>query len=310
MEVIHLDVQDNTVYEPAVICVGYFDGLHRGHMTLIRKTLQAAAERNRKSALFTFDPDPAVTVAGARDIRHITPLAEKLRLLDETGIDIVYILSFTKETSQLSHQDFTSFFVRTLRPEAIICGFDYHYGMGGRGTYETLRQETVCPVYVIESVDESGTKISSTRIIQCIQRGDVKEASILLGRYYSVSGKVVHGRGKGHLYGFPTANVHIEHEYIRPMPGVYSGYLTVNGISYKSMINIGHNPTYNYRSHLSVEAHILDFSDDIYEEEVRVAFVDFMRPERRFGSADELLEQLGKDRERVREELPCTMKNS
>ncbi|MBR0479248.1 MAG: riboflavin biosynthesis protein RibF [Solobacterium sp.] len=311
METVYLDIHSVPEgREACAVCVGYFDGLHRGHMQLVDKAIEEAQRLGCRSALFTFDPDPMVTLSGNTDTAHITPLPMKLELISKTSIDIVYILSFTPETAAMSHEDFSRFFLACIDARSVICGFDYRYGYRGLGNPHTLMEEMPCSVRIIDSVDEQGEKISSTRIISCSEKGNLTEASLLLGRHYCIQGQVVHGRGKGHLHGFPTANIKTDPEYVKPLPGVYGGWITVGGKRWKTMVNVGHNPTYNYRYDLSIEAYILDFNQDIYGQDVLLEFAVYLRPEQKFSSVEELSAQLVYDRERVRKELQCTQNPS
>ncbi len=304
MDTVWLDItHDNDTVIDAVVCLGYFDGLHRGHQTLVRRTLDEAQRLGTHSAILTFDRDPAEMTKGEHGIRHITPLREKLRLFECAGMEYAIILRFTQETAEMTCSDFLDFLNRNILVKAFVCGFDFRYGRYGQGDAYTLEREAGCPVYIMDSVDDDGNKISSTRIIKAISEGHIEEANRLLGRYYAVSGTVIHGRGKGHLIGFPTANIDIDGEYVRPAPGVYAGYIRIGEETYKTMMNIGHNPTFNYRSDLSVEAHILHFSADIYGREVTVELVKYLRPEKRFEFRDELVCQLIADRDRVDAEL-------
>ncbi|MCF0115472.1 MAG: bifunctional riboflavin kinase/FMN adenylyltransferase, partial [Erysipelotrichaceae bacterium] len=150
-------------------------------------------------------------------------------------------------------------------------------------------------VNIIDCVAEDALKIRSTRITELIQSGRIKKANSLLGYDYTIDGEVIHGKGKGHSMGFPTANIALNKEYIVPKQGVYAGYVELEDKPYKAMINIGHNPTFNYRNELSIEAYILDFDQDIYTSKVKVAFVYYLRDEEKFESKEALIEQLKKD---------------
>ena len=283
-----------------VACIGYFDGLHKGHMALVENTIAKAKEMNAESVLITFDPDPWVIIKQVVDVQHLTTMKQRQKLAEEAGLDHFVVLEFTKEMSALSENQFVELLCRNLPLKGMICGFDFHYGARGSGNAQTLAThgfDVVC----VQSVNDEQGKISSTRICECIDEGDMEQAASLLGYAYTIEGKVVHGNAKGTGIGFPTANIMADAEFIIPGRGVYVGSVVVDGASYPAMINIGYNPTFNKRRLLSMEAHLLDFHQNIYDKEVSVSFYKKIRSEQRFASIDELIEQLHKDVEVTRE---------
>ena len=286
--------------EPVTACIGYFDGLHKGHQSLIDHTLSKAKELGTESAIITFDPDPWVVIKQVVDVQHLSTMKQRQKLAAEAGLDHFIVLEFTKEMSNLNEHEFVELLKKNLNLKAMICGFDFHYAAKGKGNAKTLAQhdfEVVC----VESVNDEQGKISSTRICECIDEGKIKEANLLLGYSYVIEGVVVHGNAKGTGIGFPTANILADKELLIPARGVYVGKVEVKGIKYPAMINIGYNPTFNKRRLLSVEAHLLDFSGDIYGEQVQVSFYDKLRDERKFESVNELIQQLKKDVQSTRE---------
>ena len=178
----------------------------------------------------------------------------------------------------------------------MICGFDFHYGYMGKGNSETLAREMGVPVSVVKAVEDEKGKISSTRICYAIEKGDMEEVRHLLGTSYQMSGTVVHGRHIGTSLGFPTANIDYGKEYLVPACGVYAGQVIVKGKKYMAMINVGHNPTLNYRNDISIEAHILDFNEDIYGQTITVSFINKIREEIKFNGLEELVNQLKIDK--------------
>lgn len=283
-----------------VACIGYFDGLHKGHMALVENTIAKAKELNADSVLITFDPDPWVIIKQVVDVQHLTTMKQRQKLAEEAGLDHFVVLEFTKEMSALSEKQFVELLCRNLPLKGMICGFDFHYGSRGSGNAATLAThgfEVVC----VQSVNDEQGKISSTRICECIDEGNMESAMALLGYAYTIEGRVVHGNAKGTGIGFPTANIMADSEFIIPARGVYVGSVMIDEISYPAMINIGYNPTFNKRRLLSIEAHLLDFHQNIYDKEVSVAFYKKIRSEKRFNSIDELIEQLNKDVEVTRE---------
>ena len=285
---------------PVVACIGYFDGLHKGHMALVENTIAKAKKLNAESVLITFDPDPWVIIKQVVDVQHLTTMKQRQKLAEKAGLDHFVVLEFTKEMSSLTESQFVELLCRNLNLKAMICGFDFHYGLRGSGDAKTLAThgfEVVC----VESVNDEKGKISSTRICECIDEGDMEQAAELLGYSYTIEGEVVHGNAQGTGIGFPTANIMADSEFIIPARGVYVGSVELEGSSYPAMINIGYNPTFNKRRLLSMEAHLLDFHQDIYGCRVAVAFHRMIRSEKRFNSIDELIAQLKQDVEVTRE---------
>ncbi len=284
---------------PVVACIGYFDGMHKGHQALVNATLEKAKELGVESGLITFDPDPWVTLRDAKDVKHITPLQQRINIAVELGIKNIFILNFTKEMAALSPVDFIKV-LDSCNIKALICGFDYHYGQFGKGDIESLKRDADFEVIVIDAVSDSEGKISSTRITNLIEEGEVHKAEELLGYAYRVEGYVVHGNAKGRTIGYPTANVSVPSEYLEPKSGVYACFALIDGKKYKAMVNIGHNPTFNYTETMSLEAYILDFSGDLYDKRLKISFKYYLRPEKKFKYIGNLKMQLEQDEFAVR----------
>ena len=230
---------------PVCACIGYFDGLHRGHRALIDETIRRAKAAGCDSALITFSPDPWITIGKMQKVQHLTTLEQRIELAGKMGIDRVIVLDFVKEMAELSPQAFIDMLAEHCRLKVLVCGFDFHYGKFGSGSVETLRAEADkrFDVVVIAAVNDQGDKISSSRICRCLERGDVAEAGRLLGYPYEIRGVVVHGRqNMGREWGFPTANLKTDEETLMPLGGVYAGEAESKGRCWKAMINIGHNP--------------------------------------------------------------------
>lgn len=284
---------------PVVACIGYFDGMHKGHQALVNATIEKAKELGVESGLITFDPDPWVTLRNAKDVKHITPLQQRINIAVELGIKNIFILNFTKEMAALSPLDFIKV-LDSCNIKALICGFDYHYGQFGKGDIESLKRDADFEVVVIDAVNDNEGKISSTRITNLIEEGEVHKAEELLGYAYRVEGYVVHGNAKGRTIGYPTANVSVPSEYLEPKGGVYACFALVDGKKYKAMVNIGHNPTFNYTETMSLEAYILDFSGDLYDKRLKISFKYYLRPEKKFKYIGNLKMQLEQDEFAVR----------
>ena len=279
---------------PVVACIGYFDGMHKGHQALVNATLEKAKELGVESGLITFDPDPWVTLRNEKDVKHITPLQQRINIAVELGIKNIFILNFTKEMAALSPLDFIKV-LDSCNIKALICGFDYHYGQFGKGDIESLKRDADFEVVVVDAVNDNEGKISSTRITNLIEEGEVHKAEELLGYAYRVEGYVVHGNAKGRTIGYPTANVSVPSEYLEPKGGVYACFALIDGKKYKAMVNIGHNPTFNYTETMSLEAYILDFSGDLYDKRLKISFKYYLRPEKKFKYIGNLKMQLEQD---------------
>lgn len=296
MRIIRMGIHTKRVYtKPMCACIGYFDGMHKGHQQLIHETIAMAKKMHCESALITFDPDPWVTIKGIKDVKHITTMRERLNRAVEFGIQNIIIFEFSHEFSQLSPADFVQEILTKISLKGLVCGFDFHYGSKGAGNPETLQQTAGIPVCIVQPITDAKGKISSTRITQCITQGNMEEATEMLGYPFRISGIVVHGRHQGHSIGFPTANIQYDAEYILPKGGVYAGFAIVDNQRYETMVNLGHNPTFNYRNDMSLEAHILNFNGDLYGKYITIEFISFIREEKRFSSKGNLIMQLEQD---------------
>lgn len=293
--VLSLNHQDK-IDEPIVACIGYFDGLHVGHMALVDQVKKQAVQDNAKTAMISFHPDPWTVVKKTSRITHLTTLSDRIELAAEAGLDYWIIIQFTKELSQLSPKQFVNKLLCNLPLTTLVAGFDFRFGYQGEGDITFLQENYQCfKTIVVDQVSNESNKISSTRISVAIDNGEVAKANELLGRAYSIKGIVVHGNKKGRGIGFPTANIDFSREYLPPKQGVYIGAVKLKEKLYPAMINVGHNPTFNTKNNLSIEAYILDFNQEIYGQEIRVLFYKRIRDELKFDSIQELIDQMNKD---------------
>lgn len=284
-------------------CIGYFDGMHLGHQKLIAETVRMAESYGCESALITFDPDPWVTIRGIRDVRHITTMRQRMNMAVSMGIGNIVVLKFTEEMSRLSPEEFIERILGQLNLRGIVCGFDFHYGYQGKGDCNSLKEEAPCEVMIIDAVEDEYGKISSTRISEMIVRGNMTEVNRMLGYQYQIEGVVVEGNHKGTSIGFPTANIHYSNEYLLPKTGVYACYAEVNGKRWRAMVNIGHNPTFNYSERCSLEAHLIGCHENLYGKLIRLDFVRYVRAEKKFKNAYNLGLQLEQDMRDIRKIL-------
>jgi riboflavin kinase/FMN adenylyltransferase len=288
-----------------VVTVGNFDGVHPGHREIFRRVRTAAAETGGVSVVVTFIPHPLKVLAPERDFRLITTYAEKERLIGESGVDYLVTLPFTREFAAIP----AAVFVRGILMERIgmkklIIGYDYAFGRNREGGVELLRRlggELGFDVEVLAQIGDGETGFSSSMVRERIAEGDVRGVAPLLGRYFSVGGKVVHGLHRGRKIGFPTANVESEEELL-PKPGVYAVKVEWNGSLRDGACNIGDNPTF-HGARITVEVHLLDFDGDLYGSELRVHFIDRIRDERKYPDVLSLMEAIQGDVDRCREVL-------
>lgn len=304
MRIINISMTSQKVCDDALCaCIGYFDGCHRGHQALMDKTISLARKHGCESALITFNPDPWTAIYGKTDIKHISTMKQRVQRAAFFGIDNTVILEFTKEMSELSHDEFARMILGKLNLKGLVCGFDFHYGYKGKGNGDTLRQDVDCEVAVVDAVNDEEGKISSTRISTAIEEGRIDKVNEMLGYEYEIEGVVKHGAHKGTQLGFPTANLDYSDEYILPKTGVYACYAQIGAQKYRAMVNIGHNPTLNFSARISIEAHLIDDHEDLYGKSIKLSFIGFVRDERKFPGAEELVAQLQLDLDEVKRML-------
>ena len=275
-------------------CIGFFDGLHTGHQALLENCIKKAKELNIQSGLITFDPDPWKIFFPERVCRHITTLQDRIHLANAMGIEVMYVITFSKDFAALDVDAF-HMLLHKMNVSYITCGFDFKYASKNSGNVDTISSQNYFGVSVIDSVNSKNEKISSSRIEPLIQSGKIDLANELLGYMYSIEGVVEHGFKRGStLLKFPTANLGANPDYLVPSSGVYAGFVYVDDTFYGAMINVGNNPTFENKK-VSIEAHIFDFDQDIYDQRVRFFFLKKTRNEIRFNGFEELKKQLESD---------------
>ena len=282
---------------PSVVALGCFDGVHIGHQTVIKRAVSIAKELSVKSAVWTFDESPR-NFFTPYSSPVITDRDEKRKLMRTLGIDIFVSIPFDIETGALSPEDFFErILLQKLRAVHIVCGFNYSFGKGGAGKTDLLR--TLCDengvgLTVIESIDTNGAPISSSRIREAIESGNIEEAQKYLGRPYSINTIVIDGQKLARRLGFPTVNQVFERGILVPKSGVYITRVTIDSKKHYGITNVGIRPTVGGKT-LCAETHILDFSGNLYGKKLRVEFLHFMRPETAFSSIDELSQKVHDD---------------
>lgn len=287
-------------YAKAVVTIGNFDGVHKGHQALLRILRDKAGQAGGTSVVITFEPHPAKIIGGRRRLPLITLYEQKIELIAAAGVDVCLCIPFTKEFAEMSAHDFVKdILVARLGMTAIVVGKDYAFGKNREGDVaflqkyaETCGFEVIC-LKEVSSVNGLA-RISSTIIRETVGRGDMEAACQLLGRYYQIMGRVVSGRGRGgRTLGFPTANLELVDE-LCPTAGVYAVYVQYQSERFAGVANIGYSPT--FEDHLfTVEVHILDFNRRINGRNIRVDFVKRLRAEKKFSGIEELKSQIQKD---------------
>ena len=294
-------------HKGGVIAIGNFDGVHRGHRAVIEEAGRIAKDKGAPWGVLTFEPHPRMMFSPEAPPFRITPFVDKARIIEEMGVDFLLVLNFDQALSHLPADEFvTRVLVEGIGARHVVSGFDFVFGHQRAGTAQFL--EAVGRKYGFGAtgagkvVDEDGIVISSTRIRAYLAEGKPREATRLIGRPFELSGRVSGGDQRGRTIGFPTANLMLA-ATTQPAFGVYAvraGVETENGVVWHDGVaNLGYRPTFGGTSPV-LETHILDFADDIYGKHLRVALIDFLRPERKFDGIQALTAQIAKDSEQAR----------
>jgi riboflavin kinase/FMN adenylyltransferase len=280
-----------------VVALGIFDGVHLGHRAILGTAITRAREAGLEAVACTFEPHPMEVLQPDRAPRPITTLADRLVLIGEAGVDAAVVLAFTRELAAVEPEAFVKdVLLERLRAREIVVGYNHRFGRGARGDarlLEDLATRAGFRAHVVPPMTVDGAAVSSSEIRSSLQRGDVVAAARSLGRPYAIAGTVTSGAGRGRTLGFPTANV----ESDRPLlvsRGVYWGRVHVDQGQHSAVVNVGVRPTFGETT-LAVEAHLLDFTGDLYGRHVRLDFLDRLRDEMRFPSVEDLKAQVFRD---------------
>ena len=282
---------------PTVITVGIFDGVHKGHQYLIGCLKEAAARQGFDSAVITFTNHPRSVIRPNVRVPLLTTPEDRLRLISEQGVDLVVPLSFTPDFSYLRAREFVELLKERLNMRGLVVGPDFAFGYQREGTVELLTQlgkEMDFTVEVVEPAKFEDRIVSSTAVRTSVQKGEMGDAAWMLTRPFILTGFVVEGDRRGRQIGFPTANVDIEPSIITPADGIYATWTQTDGKTYSSATNIGFRPTFGGGGR-QVETHIFDYSGDLYNARIRVAFVRKLRDEVKFNGVEALVNQLRQD---------------
>ena len=302
------DLNHLPAFQNSVITIGTFDGVHKGHQKLIERIIFLAKQNEGESIIITFHPHPRIVInAQDKTLRLLNTIEEKITLLEKYGVDNLVIVPFSRDFSEQMAEDYVQhFLVKNFQPKHIIIGYDHKFGKDRTGDYHLLEKMKEQFGYGMEEIsketlDDIG--ISSTKIRNSLQRGEVVLANELLGHNYTLTGTVVRGLQNGRKLGFPTANIQVTDEHkLVPKTGIYVVKVTdaslPNEIN-KGMLSIGYNPTFEGKEQ-TIEVNILDFDKDIYGNTLTIEFIQHLRDEKKFDSIDELVEAIKNDEQVTR----------
>lgn len=290
-----IDNYDNLNLENTAIALGKFEGIHKGHQILLQKARELADEEGLSAAVFS------INMIG----RHINVSYERVDLFEKLGIDVIANCDFTKEFANIEPEQFVKqILVEKLGAKYVIVGEDFRFGKDRAGDAKFLSEcmESIGgKAIIIPQLSIDDRKVSSTAIRGMLRGGEIKEANYFLGYCYHITGECITGRQLGRTIDFPTINIKADPNKYLPVSGAYISHIIVDGITYRSITNVGSNPTVTDSPDIFVETHVLDFNKDMYGKTVTVYFDDFLRLEQRFSSVEKLKEQLERDCKRARE---------
>ena len=299
---VHHDIDNLPVFNNAIITIGTFDGVHLGHQQIIDKLKQEAANAGGESIIITFHPHPRKIVSSViTGVRLINTLAERIELLEKTGIDHLVVVPFTDFFANQSAEGYIrDFLVEKFHPHTIIIGYDHRFGKERSGDYKLMEEKATVHNYRLREIPEhllDAVKVSSTNIRNAILHSNIDEANKLLGYLFFFEGEVVDGDKLGRTLGYPTANLkNTDEEKIVLGDGIYAVYVRVDGKDYKGMMSIGFRPTVNGKRRVT-EVNLFDFDEQIYGKTIRIYVKKYLRTEVKFDSLADLTEQLHKDKE-------------
>lgn len=296
-------IKDIDIEFDTVVTIGNFDGVHKGHQVLIEKTATYAKARGIKSAVFTFLNHP-INYFVPEKVKNIFDEKEKERLIEGFGIDYLIDIPFDKAMTQISAEQFIVKILKDkIHAKKIVVGHDFTFARNKEGTVDVLREmghEYGIEVEIVQPIKINGIRVSSTFIRELISEGRIDEIPQYLGTPYVIEGEIIHGKANGRKMGYPTANISLKDQIIKPKNGIYASRVIIDGKKSFGATNVGMNPTVNGK-YLSIETNILDFDEDIYGKRVRIEFLEKIRDEKKFESLDELRKQLDLDTGFVRQ---------
>ncbi|UTB82681.1 bifunctional riboflavin kinase/FAD synthetase [Staphylococcus carnosus] len=306
IEITHPIQPEQYIKEDVAMALGFFDGLHKGHAQVFHALNEIAEKKNLKKAVMTFDPHPSVVLnPKQKRTDYLTPLSDKIEILEAYDIDYVIIVNFTSKFADCSIEEFVEQYLVENHVKEVIAGFDFTFGKHGKGNMSVLKEvKEHFNTTVVSKQEMYSEKISTTEIRRALKEGNLKKANEELGYRYRIKGTVVQGEKRGRTIGFPTANIEPSDDYVLPKKGVYAVSLAIGAEQriYRGVCNVGVKPTFHdpKKSHVVIEVNIFDFDEDIYGERVVVFWHHYLRPEIKFDGIDPLVEQMNKDKEQAK----------
>lgn len=287
------------VTRPSIVTVGVFDGVHRGHKFLVERLVSTARANNQNAVVLTFYPHPDAVLRGIDERYYLTHPDDRAQRLLDLGVDIVISHPFNEEVRQMRAADFVDRLLNHLQMSALWATANFAMGYQREGNIDFLREQGAAKGFDVETVDlvyadENGDKISSSSIRTAVLEGDISRANRYLGRPFRLKGEVVHGAKRGRTIGFPTANVAVWNEQLRPQNGVYVCWAYLSEERFAAVTNVGKRPTFDGKF-VTIEAHLLDFNRDIYGQTLHLEFVERLRGEMKFNGIEELVAQIKQD---------------
>ena len=298
------DLRESNFRKDSVVTVGTFDGVHIGHKKILESVVRIGTENNLRKVVVTFEPHPRIILNSHGEVKMLSSTEEKLLEFENSGIDIVYIIKFSKEFAATSAADFyINYLINKIGLSYLVIGYDHNFGKNREGSIDTIKKLSEDYGFQFKRVDAYKFKdetISSSLVRKNLLSGNVEKAANYLGKNYEFTGNVVYGNKRGRTMGFPTANlIPIDEHKLIPGNGVYKVKVFVNGCEHKGMMNIGTRPTIDKEEKIYLEVYILDFNDDIYGTNIKIIFENFIRKEQKFNSIEELTNQLNLDKQKI-----------
>jgi riboflavin kinase/FMN adenylyltransferase len=289
-----------SVVKKAVVTIGAFDGVHIGHQTIINRTVRIAKKLKGETVLVTFDPHPRLVLQKDAKVKLLTSINERINLLEKAGVEHLIIIPFDKSFSKQTSLDFVKeILVKKIGTKKLVIGYDHHFGNNREGSFGHLIKYGTLYGFDVEEIppqEINDINISSTKIRDAVQEGDIEKASEYMGHPYSIAGVVVKGQQIGRRIGFPTANIKVEEvNKLIPKEGVYAVNVNFENKKFSGMLNIGYRPTVGKDNELSIEVHIFDFQKTIYGKQLTIELIKHVRNEIQFTNVNDLKKQLEQD---------------
>ena len=301
------DITTFTTQQPTVLTIGTFDGVHLGHQKIVERVVTTARQEGLLAIVFTFFPHPRMVVQHDKGLKLIHTLEEKKQLLQQLGVDLLVVQPFNEAFAQLSAEEFVStILVEHLNVKKVIIGYDHRFGRNRTANIDDMRLFGKKYGFAVEEIsvqEVDEVSVSSTKIREALNKGDVTTAEHYLGTPYSLTGRVVHGLKLGRTLGYPTANIQVTEDYkLIPKDGVYAVYSYIDGRKVYGMMSIGKNPTIEGKG-ASIEVYFFDFNGDLYDQKLTIEFVQYLREEQKFATIDLLKKQLQDDETAARKAI-------